>query len=171
MLRSMLSAAAIAAAALPAAAGGSGCTTDCYRAAYVPPTYGLVAEKVMLRAPRTYALVTPPVYETVQETVMVHPGKRYWSVGYDGHGNKVGCWVTKPAQYASVARRVMVRGSEVVPYAQPAVYGTRTHSVMTSPGYKTWVPLGRSHGHGGYGHGGVAAAAFGGEGGENTFEE
>ncbi|MDB5589943.1 hypothetical protein [Enterovirga sp.] len=156
MSRLLLAAAAFGLGVLPAAAGGYGCTGDCYRMTYVPPTYGTTVEKVMVRAPRTFAVTTPARYKHVEETVMVSPGGRHWSVTVDAHGRKVGCWVTTPPRYATVTRTVMVEAPQVVPYAEPAQYGYRSHTVMTSPGYKAWAPAGAGHG-GGYG-----AARFGG---------
>lgn len=148
MSRLVLAATALGLSALPAAAG---CVGQCYRQSYVPPSYETVTEKVVVRAPRTYAVTTPAEYRTVHETVQVAPGGRHWSVSTDAHGNKVGCWVYTKPRYASVARTVMVRGPEVVPYAVPAQYGYRSHTVQTSAGYRTWTPVGSG---GGYGHGG-----------------
>lgn len=148
MSRLVLAATALGLSALPAAAG---CVGQCYRQSYVPPSYETVTEKVIVRAPRTYALTTPAEYRTVHETVQVSPGGRHWSVSLDAHGNQVGCWVYTRPRYASVARTVMVRAPEVVPYAVPAQYGYRSHTVQTSPGYRTWAPVGSG---GGYGHGG-----------------
>ncbi|WP_375461658.1 hypothetical protein [uncultured Enterovirga sp.] len=162
MSRYLLAAAALGLSALPAAAGGYGCTGDCYRQTYVPPSYGTVAEKVMVRAPRTYAVTTPARYKHVQETVMVSPGSRHWSVTRDHYGNKVGCWVTTPARYGTVTRTVMVEAPQVVPYAEPAQYGYRTQTVMTSPGYKTWTPVGAGYGHQGGGYGASYGASYGG---------
>ena len=159
MLRVCLATSALALTTLPALAGG-GCVGDCYRQAYVPPSYGTVTERYIVRAPRTYALTTPAEYRTVHETVQVSPGGRYWSVSYDAHGDKVGCWVTTPPRFASVARTVMVRAPQVVPYAEPAQYGLRSHTVQTSAGYRAWVPLGGGY-SGGYASRGYGAAGFG----------
>lgn len=161
MLRIPLALAAIAAGTLPALAGGYGCTGNCYRQEYVPPSYRTVAERVMVRAPRTYAYVTPAQYGYVNETVQVSPASRYWTVKHDHHGRKIGCWVEAPARYASVSRKVMLRGPEVVPQYVPAQYAVRHHTVQDSPGYKTWVPLGgRGHG-GGYGYGSTGGGGYG----------
>lgn len=164
MSRHLLAAAALGLSALPAAAGGAGCAGDCYRQTYVPPTYGTVAEKVMLRAPRTYAITTPARYRHVQETVLVSPASQHWSVTTDHHGRKVGCWITTPARYGTVTRAVMVEAPQVVPYAEPAQYGYRTQTVLTSPGYKTWTPVGSGYAAGYQGGGGYGASSGGGYG-------
>lgn len=151
MSRLIIIAGALAVSSLPALAGGYGCVGACYTPAYVPPTYGTVTEKVVVRAPETYAITTPAQYRTTYDTVQTGGG-RYWSVTRDPHtGKLVGCWITKPVTYASVPRTVMVSAPQVIPYAVPAQYGYRSHHVQTSPGYKTWAPVSRpvSHGHGG----------------------
>lgn len=150
MSRSILAAGAFLLSSLPAAAGGFGCVGGCYTPAYVPPTYGTVTEKVVMRAPETYAITTPARYKTVWDTVQVGGG-RYWSVTRDPvTGRKVGCWITKPARYASVPRTVMVSAPEVIPYATPAVYGYRTQTYLASPGHKVWAPIPRPFHAGGY---------------------
>jgi hypothetical protein len=141
MLRPMLAAAALAASAFPASAGTYSCGADCYRQAHVPARYGSVVEPSLVRAPRTYAVVTPPKYRTVYETVPVRPAGRVWTVRRDAHGRKVGCWIEVPARYATVPRRVMVSGAEIVPYAQTAVWGYQTSPVLLEPAHKTWVPI------------------------------
>jgi hypothetical protein len=149
MLRTMIAAGALALVTMPAAAGGFGCVGDCYTPTYVPPSYGAVTEKFVVRAPETYAITTPARYATVYETVQVGGG-RYWSVTRDPiTGQKVGCWITKPARYATVPRTVMVSAPEVIPHATPAVYGYRTQTYLASPGHKTWAPLPRGYGYGG----------------------
>lgn len=154
MSRILISVGALALSGLPALAGGFGCVSgDCYTPTYVPPTYGTVTEKVMTRPPETYAITTPPQYKTVYDTVQMGGG-RYWSVTRDPHtGKLVGCWITKPVRYASVPRTVMVSPGSVTPYAVPAQYGYRSHSVQISPGYKAWAPTSRPVSYGGYGGG------------------
>lgn len=141
MLRTFLTAAALGASALPAFAGGLSCQGDCYRVGWAPPTYGAVAERVMVRAPRTYAIVTPAEYRRVNETVMVEPGSRRWSVTRDAYGRAIGCWITTPARYATVSRTVMVRGASIEPWAVPTQYDVATTVFETSPAHKAWVPL------------------------------
>lgn len=160
MSRLVLAATALGLSALPAAAG---CVGQCYRQSYVPPSYETVTEKVIVRAPRTYAVTTPAEYRTVHETVQVSPGGRRWSVSLDAYGNKVGCWVYTQPHYATVARTVMVRAAETVPYAVPAQYGYRNYQVQTSPGYRTWAPIGSGGGYG-YGRGAGYGGSYGGSG-------
>lgn len=168
MSRLIVAAGALALSGLPALAGEFGCVGNCYTPAYVPPTYGTVTERVMVRAPETYAITQPAEYRTVYDTVQTGGG-RYWSVTRDPMtGRLVGCWITRPVTYASVPRTVMVRPPQVIPYAVPAQFGYRSQVVQTSPGYKAWAPISRpvafgggddlGGGYGGYGGG----AGFGG---------
>lgn len=162
MSRLFFAAGTLVLSGLPALAGGYGCEgAACYTPSYVPPTYGLVTEKVAMSAPQTHAMVTPGEYRTVYDTVQVGGG-RVWSVTRDPvTGRLVGCWITKPATYATVPRTVMVRAPQVIPYAVPAVYGYRTSSVMTSPGYKAWVPAAPPAYGGGYADGGGYGGGYG----------
>ncbi len=141
MLRTFLAATAFAAATLPAAAGGSGCSGDCYREAYLPARYGAVIEPTVVRGPRTYAAVTPPEYATITERVAIRPAGRLWTVKRDAYGRKVGCWVDVPGEFTTVTRRVMVRGPVVTPIAQSTVWGLASQRVLVQPAHKTWVPL------------------------------
>ena len=145
MSRLILAAGALSLSSSLAAAGGYGCTGDCYTPAYVPPTYGAVTEKYVARAPETYALTTPARYATVWDTVQTGGG-RSWSVTRDPYtGRLVGCWITKPATYARVPRRVMVQAPKVVPYAVPAQVGYRSQTYLASPGHKVWAPIPRDY--------------------------
>ena len=65
-------------------------------------------------------VVTPPQYGTVAETVMV----RRASVARH----------VSPAQYGTVHEQVI-----------PAEYATHHRSVMVSPGYAGWQPVGRAY--------------------------
>jgi hypothetical protein len=141
MLRTLLAAAAVAAATLPAAAGGDRCAGDCYRQAHVPARYGTVVEPMLVQGPRTYAAVTPAEYATVTERVAIRPAGRIWTVKRDAWGRKVGCWVDVPGEYRTVTRRVMVRGPEITPIAQSAVWGLASQPVLVERAHKAWVPL------------------------------
>ncbi|HYF55608.1 MAG TPA: hypothetical protein VEA41_15255 [Salinarimonas sp.] len=148
MLRSLVPAlAGLALSASAAIAGGQPCV-DCYRHVVHPPVYGVQHERVMVRAPRTHTEVVPAEYRTVAETVMVSPARKVWQVSYDAYGQKVGCWVTVPAQYATRHRHVMVRPEQVIPVAIPAVYGHVSRKVLVEPARAGWEPIG----HRGYGY-------------------
>jgi hypothetical protein len=143
MLRSAVPAlAGLALSATAAAAGGEPCA-DCYRHVVHPPVYGVEHERVMIRAPRTHTHVIPAEYKVVAETVLVAPARKVWQVSVDAHGQKVGCWVTIPAQYATQHRRVMVRPEQIVPVAIPAEYGTVARKVLIQPARQAWEPIGR----------------------------
>jgi hypothetical protein len=142
MLRSACASAVVLAAVVgahPARAGG--CDGPCYREVHLPPVYGTVIEKRVVRAPRTYALVTPPEYVTVTERVLVQPARRVWATTRDSHGRLVGCWVERPAKFAQLTRRVQVGGGEVVPYAQSAAIGYRAYPKLVAPPSRGWEPL------------------------------
>lgn len=143
LMRSLFATAALALSALPAAAGDYGCAGDCYRRAWLPPVYGAVAEQTPVRAPRTYALVTPPEYRRIEETVMIRPARRIWTVRRDAWGRRIGCWVEIPARYAVRPRTVMVREASLTPYSQGTAYGLSLHDVVVEPAHRGWVPLER----------------------------
>lgn len=144
MSRAFLAAAALSLLAYPAAAGGAGCAGgDCYVQTYVAPSFGIRVERTLVRAPRTYALVTEPAYRTVHERVLVQPPGRVWTVTRDEFGREVGCWVETPARYGTVSRQVMVRAPEVVPYAQTTAWGYQSYPVLVEPGHRAWTPVGR----------------------------
>lgn len=142
MLRSTVLAAALATFVGPAFAGGYDCGGDCYRQTYVPAQYGAVAQRTLVRAPRPYALVSPPEYRTVHERVAVRPAGRVWTTRRDAWGNKVGCWVEVPAEYAVVPRQVLVRAPSVVPVANLPSWSVRTYPVVTEPAHLAWTPVG-----------------------------
>jgi hypothetical protein len=124
------------------AAQAGGCGGECYRETVLPPVYGTVSERVLVRPSRTYDIVTPAEYRTVSETVEVSPARREWQVSYDRWGARVGCWVDVPARYAVRQRTVMVRPATSTPYTQYPVYGTRDHTVLVEPARRAWVPAG-----------------------------
>ncbi|GJE00077.1 hypothetical protein [Methylobacterium isbiliense] len=164
---SLAAAAGAVLVALPAAAGGYGCTTaECYRRVSTPPVYGTVSEQVMVRPPRTVTHVVPPVYDTVAEKVLVSPGGRVWQTSYDAYGQLVGCWVTTPPRYAVRHRRVLVRPAEVVPQVIPPAYASFQRRVLVEPARSAWVPAGGT-GYGGGGYGGPAP--YGGPGYPGTY--
>ena len=141
MVRTLLAAAAVMAGAVPALAGGYGCYGDCYRQAYVPARYGTLVEPTVVRAPRTYAAVTPPQYTTVTERVAIRPPGRVWTVKRDAYGRKIGCWVDVPGEYRTVTRRVMVRPAAITPIAQSTVWGLARQPVLVERPHQAWVPL------------------------------
>lgn len=135
-------------------------------ARHIPAEYGSVAETVVVRPERTVARHIPAVYGTTSEKVMVAPARQEWRVTYDAHGNKVGCWVKVPAQYAVQHRQVVIREAQVAHETIPAVtsvrhrkvvvrpasvthdvipaeYSTRHRHVMVHPGSKSWQAVGR----------------------------
>jgi hypothetical protein len=151
----VLAGAALIASSMAAAAGQGGCAT-CYQkvvsppvyqtvaekvlvqpartiARHVPAEYGTVAERVMVQPPRTIAHHVPAQYQTVAEKVLVAPASKVWQVSHDAHGREIGCWVTKPAQYAIQHRTVMVRPASVSHEVVPAVYAERHRTVVTRP--------------------------------------
>ena len=65
----------VALLASPALAGGYGCV-GCCRYVVTPPVYGAIAEKVMVRAPRTVAHAIPGEYGAVAEKVMISPPRK-----------------------------------------------------------------------------------------------
>jgi hypothetical protein len=133
-------------------------------ARYIPAEYGSVSETVTVRPAQTFSRHIPAVYGTTAETVMVAPARKVWQISIDAHGQKVGCWVTVPAQYATRHRQVVIREAQVVHETIPAVhaerhrrvlvrpatvahdviaaaYETRHRQVMVHPGSKAWAPV------------------------------
>ena len=126
-----------------------------------PPVYGAIAEKVMVRAPRTVAHAIPGEYGAVAEKVMISPPRKAWTVTRDAYGNLVGCWVVVPARFAVQHRTVMVRAPQVVQGSagwQPiAPFGARYG--VYGGGYAGY---GAGFGYAGYGYaGGYGGGAIG----------
>lgn len=156
---------AAAFASAPALAGGGCYGSSCYQRIDTPPTYGSVAEQVMVspggvrrhvspaeygtvaetvvvRPERTIARHIPAVTSTVAEKVMVSPGGKRWTVTRDAYGREIGCWVYDKPTYAVQHRTVVVRPSSVAYDTVPAVVSTRHRSVMTRPAqvYEEAIP-------------------------------
>jgi hypothetical protein len=192
ILKSSLGVAALLVSVSVAQAGGQpGCTT-CYQKVVHPAQYRTVPETVQVRPAQTIAHTTPAQYGAVHERVLVRPGhtvareipaqlgtvaeqvmvspaRKEWQVTVDAHGNKIGCWVKVPAQYAvqhrtvvvrpaqvvhehvapvyeTRARHVMVRPAQVHHQVIPAEYATRHRTEMVAPASASWQPLGgRGH--------------------------
>lgn len=155
-----LAMATIAAAALAYGVAGvqaGGCPGgQCYEKVATPPSYGVVAEQVMVAPPRAvahrvpaeFAVVSKPVtlrpehvvarhmpaeYSTVAEKVMVSPGGKRWVVKRDHYGREIGCWEYEPAQYAVRHRTVVVRPPTVMYERMPAITELRPQHVMVRP--------------------------------------
>lgn len=123
----------------PALAGGA--CRDCYREVVEPPVYETKVQPVLLRGPRTGAIIVPAQYTTVTERVEIEPARRIWQVSRDAHGRKVGCWVTLPGRSEWRQRRVVSRPAELVPVAMPTVYGLRQTPVLVAPARLGWEPV------------------------------
>lgn len=182
LVRSALVAAALTIATSAAQAGGA-----CYRKIATPPVYGTFAQQVLVRPAQTSIHKIPAQYATVQRTivvrpaqriahhipavtrtiaqrVMVHGPSRVWSVTRDRYGHEIGCWVHKPAvyatryrtvvvrpagvtyslapaQYRTISKQVVVRPARLVEHTQPAVYATRHYRALVSPGTVGWQRL------------------------------
>lgn len=141
---------------LASAKAGGPCVGDCYRKVVTPPTYGTIAEQVVVRPGYTVARQTPasfatvhehvtvspehtvarhiaPEFAQVAETVQVSPGGRVWQVTRDHYGQEVGCWVTIKPRYETRYKSVMVRPGGVVYDRVPAVTAVRARQVMVTP--------------------------------------
>lgn len=133
-------------------------------ARHIPAEYGTVSETVTVRPAHTFSRHIPAVYGTSAETVMVAPARKVWQISIDANGQKVGCWITVPAQYATRHRQVLIREAQVVHETIPAVhaerhrrvlmrpatvthdvipaaYETRHRQVMVHPGSRAWAPV------------------------------
>lgn len=132
----------------------------------IPAQYTTVTRQVMVRPAQHIAHHVPAITRTIAETVMVAPASKVWSVTRDHHGREIGCWVHKPAQYATRHRavvvrpatvsysivpaeyrtftqQVVVRPAQLIQRTIPAVYGTRNYTAMVSPGTTGWQPVAR----------------------------
>lgn len=181
VIRFLTLAAVLASGATAAQAGA------CYRKVATPPVYGTFAKQVlvcpakthiykvpatsrtvhrtvMVRPAQRIAHHVPAVTQTVAERVMVHPPGKVWSVTRDSRGNEVGCWVRRPAVYATrhrtvivrpaairysvvpaeyrtIAERVVVSPARLVEKVVPAVYATRHYRAVVAPGRVGWRPI------------------------------
>ena len=75
----------------------------------IPAQYATTSEQVMVRPAQSVPHHSPAVTQTVAQQVMVQPASKVWSVTRDAHGREVGCWVNRPAVYATQHRTVVVR--------------------------------------------------------------
>ncbi|MBM3609311.1 MAG: hypothetical protein FJX29_12825 [Alphaproteobacteria bacterium] len=131
----------------------------------IPAQYQTVHRQVLVRPAQRVAHHIPAVSLTVAETVMIAPATKVWSVTRDAHGREVGCWVQKPAQYATrhrtvivrpasvsysvipaqyrtVTQQMQVRPAQLVAHTTPAVVGTRNVTQMVAPATTGWQPIG-----------------------------
>ncbi len=177
----------VVAAMLALSAGAAQAGNSCFRKVSTPPVYQTYAQQVLVSPARThfhkipaqYATVTkqvlvrpaqriahhvPAVTRSVAQTVMIAPATKVWSVTRDAHGREVGCWVKKPAQFATqyrtvvvqpasvsysvvpaeyrtIAHQVEVRPAQLIQRTTPAVYATRTQTAMVAPGRTGWQPI------------------------------
>lgn len=99
----------------------------------IPAQYATVQRQVLVRPAQKIAHHVPTVTQTVAETVMIAPATKVWSVTRDAFGREVGCWVTKPAQYATRHRTVIVRPASVSYSVIPAQYRTYSEQVQVRP--------------------------------------
>lgn len=193
------------AGATAAQAGGCAPGSSCYRKVTTPAVYGTYQQSVLVRPAQTsfakipaqYATTTeqvmvrpaqqipihhPAVTQTVSERVLVQAATKVWSVTRDAHGNEVGCWVEKPAVYATQQRTVIVQPAttsyqttpaeyrtfqrqvvvspeRLVAQTTPAVYTTQTYQAQVAPATTSWQPIGHqrhrqhhAHAQGGHRH-------------------
>ena len=130
---------------------------------YAPPVTREVEETVVVRPERTVAHLIPAQYAVREETALVSPAHREWRVRRE-EGETIGCWVTVPARFARIVRRVLVTPArevtetlpaetetrtrlEVVEAARvstrlvPPRYALRAREVVADPGGARWAPI------------------------------
>lgn len=131
----------------------------------IPAQYGTASQQVLVRPAQRIAHRHPAVMRQVAERVMVQPATRVWSVTRDHHGREIGCWITKPAVYATQYRTIVVRPETVsysvipaeyrmetrqvvisparlIQHTTPPVYATQTYQAQISPATTSWQPVG-----------------------------
>jgi len=95
----------------------------------VPVHYKIIARKVLVRPAQRVPYRVPAIRRQVAETVMIKPARRIWTIYYDKYGRKIGCWIDKPARYATRYRTVTIRPASIGYNVVPAQYRTVTHKV------------------------------------------
>lgn len=174
----------ISAMAMSASAAQAGA---CYRKVSTGPVYDTITKRVLVQPARTHFEKIPALYRTVTKTVLVSPARRIahtvpcltrivtervmvspptkvWTVKRDWRGREIGCWVKRPAVYATrrravivrpasvrysvipaayrtVSHQVVVRPARVVQHTTPPVYGTRSYRRLVSHGSTSWQPI------------------------------
>jgi hypothetical protein len=109
-------------AASPALAGGYG--GECYERVHVPPTYGTVQERVLIRPASHRVEIIPAIYGTEKRRVLIAPERIKHHV--------------IPAEYGVVKERVIIQPERVVARIIPAVTKTIYRDVMVSGGGYAW---------------------------------
>jgi hypothetical protein len=109
----------------------------CYRPATVPPQCRTVYDTVEVAPARVVAHQVPARYGVVNEPVMVSPPSQAWQSTCGRESVQV---VEMSAQYATVARTVMVEPPPVVRQVVPAQYETIARHETVSAAHTVWVP-------------------------------
>jgi hypothetical protein len=141
-------AAASAGLSAPTLAGCGSCAPvinpcgTCYHPVVIPPQYRTVYDTVQVAPARVVAHVVPPRYGVVNETVMVTPPGQAWQ-STCACGRETLQAVEIPAQYATVARTVLVEPSHVVREVIPPQYATVARTELVSPAQTVWAPAGQ----------------------------
>jgi hypothetical protein len=108
----------------------------------VPAQYRTVYDTVVVAPARVAAHLVPARYGVVNETVMVSPPGQAWQ-STCGCGRETLQAVEVPAQYATVARTVLVERAHVVREVIPPQYATVTRTELVSPPQTVWTTAGQ----------------------------
>ena len=149
--------AALAGAAILALSSVGTQAQQCYRRVIDPPQYSTIVEQVLVapareareylpavtrqveqtvvvRPERTVSRLAPAEYALRADTVEVSPAHREWRTR-DEDGEMIGCWVSVPARFAQVMRRVLIAPAHVETQTLPEQTATRTATEVVEPAH------------------------------------
>jgi hypothetical protein len=132
------------------------CLGQCFEKVVTPPSYGVVAEQVMVtparilahRTPAQFAVVpnprtivpehvvaryVPAQYAVTTEDVVVAPARKRWVVKREPDGREIGCWEEVAARVVTRQRRVLVKGPATLYHRHPGVVALEPQHIMVHP--------------------------------------
>lgn len=110
-----------------------------------PALYGVHRRKVMVKPARTIWVHKPAVSHEVSYRVMVSPATVKWVMKRDWMGRDVRCRVVVPGEYRSMKRTVWTNGRRIA-IRKPAEYAWVGEKVLIKPARKQYLHHGAKYG-------------------------
>ncbi len=113
----------------------------------IPATYKEIEERILKTPAYTRQIPVAAKFETRTERVLVKPERSYWKKGagpmqkFDGETGDIMCYVTDPAVYETISRRVVIAPASSTEEKIPAVYETVKRTVIDQPAQIRTIPI------------------------------